>query len=111
MSATKWTPGKWFVRKRVQLGEVADCFVAAPSYQGNAYDSEILGDDEYRDCDFDGDGIERKLADCHLIAAAPSMYAELEQVLEWAFVERKPLRAQEIESIKRLLASARGESA
>ena len=42
------------------------------------------------------------------IASAPDMYAELEQVLEWARVEGAPLRTLEIESIERVLARARG---
>lgn len=63
----KHTPGPWWVRTREVGGEVVDCFVAAKDVQGCAYDAEILGDDEYRD------GIERKLADCRLIAAAPEL--------------------------------------
>jgi hypothetical protein len=69
MSESKHTPGKWRVRTRLIAGEVVDCFVAADSFQGYPYDSEILGDDEYRE------GIGRRLADCHLIAAAPDLLA------------------------------------
>jgi len=61
-----WTKGEWRVRKREVDGELVDCFVTAPDVNGFAYDAEILGEDEYRD------GIERKLADCQLIAAAPT---------------------------------------
>ncbi len=60
-SGTARTPGPWFVRKQERLGEVRDCFVAAPDVQGMAYDAEILGDDEYRD------GIARKIADAEFI--------------------------------------------
>lgn len=60
----KPTPGPFRVRVRKDAdGEIVDCFVAADDVQGCPYDAEILGDDEYRD------GIERKLADCYLLAA------------------------------------------
>ncbi len=62
------TPGPWSVRYlKDRGGEVRDCFVTAPDVNGFTYDAEILGDDEYRD------GIDRKIADCKLIAAAPAM--------------------------------------
>lgn len=48
-------------------------------------------------------------ADAHLIAAAPDLYAELAEVLEWAVSEKAPLRDQEIASIRAALAKARGE--
>ena len=57
----KHTPGPWFVRTLERPGEVCDCFVAAPSFQKFAYDSEILGDDEYGE----PNGIQRKLAAPH----------------------------------------------
>lgn len=76
----KHTPGQWKVKKLVRNGELIDCHVAAPSFHGLPYDSEILGDDEYnRD---EGDtGIDRKLADCNLIAAAPDMLRILKLVM------------------------------
>lgn len=68
---SKFTPGPWFVRTLERMGEVQDCFVAAKDVLGFAYDAEIMGDDEYRD------GIERKMADARLIAAAPDLLEEL----------------------------------
>ena len=70
------TPGPWWVRTRVTFGEIRDCFVAAKDVQGMAYDAEILGDDEYRE------GIDRKLADAYLIAAAPDLLAALRGIIE-----------------------------
>ena len=77
----KHTPGPWKVRKLVKDGELADCFVAAPSFQGFPYDSEVLGDDEYGHSDGDT-GIQRKLSDCNLIAAAPDMLRILKLVMK-----------------------------
>jgi hypothetical protein len=68
------TKGPWRVRSRQVAGVVVDCFVAADSHQGYAYDSEILGDDEYGR---DTCGMDRRLADCHLISAAHEMQAAL----------------------------------
>lgn len=69
------TPGDWFVRTRLGVdGKVVDCFVAAPPTNGLPYDAEILGDDEYRE----DDGIQRKLADAHLISAARDLLTALE---------------------------------
>ena len=73
---SKHTPGPWAVRSRKVDGEIVDCFVTAPDCQGLAYDAEIMGDDEYRD------GMERKVADATLIAAAP----ELLEALQKAFL-------------------------
>jgi hypothetical protein len=83
MSA-KHTPGPWFVRKLERLGEIRDCFVAAPDVLGLAYDAEILGDDEYRD------GIERKLADAERIVQCVNAHDELVEITESAvsIVER-----------------------
>lgn len=68
------TPGTWFVRKQERLGEVRDCFVAAPDCQGLPYDAEVLGEDEYRE----DTGMVRKLADCHLMAASKDLFAALQ---------------------------------
>jgi hypothetical protein len=73
---TKYTPGPWFVRTRSVGGEVVDCFVAAKDVHGLPYDAEILGDDEYRD------GIDRRLADAHLIAAAPDLLDALQWLVD-----------------------------
>jgi hypothetical protein len=82
MSTDKNTPGEWRVRVRRDPwrepgtdGDVVDCFVQAPDVHGYAYDAEVLGDDEYRE----ETGIDRKLADCQLIAAAPAM----REALRW----------------------------
>jgi hypothetical protein len=69
------TPGPWFVRKHERDGELRECWVAAPDFNGFAYDAEILGDDEYRD------GLARKLADCRLIAAAPELLEAAERMV------------------------------
>lgn len=81
------TPGPWWVRKRERDGEILDCFVAAPDVNGYAYDAEILGDDEYHD------GIERKLADCNLIAAAPEMLQLLRVASNILFLLQKEVSA------------------
>lgn len=47
-------------------------------------------------------------ANATLIAAAPDLLRELVMVYEWATVEKAPLRAQEIASIKRAIAKAGG---
>jgi hypothetical protein len=98
---SKHTTGPWFVRTRVVDGEVVDCFVAAKDMQGLPYDAEILGDDEYRD------GIDRRLADANLIAAAPELLAALElardALLIWA---PKDIR---IEQINFAISKAGGE--
>lgn len=73
MSAAKHTPGPWFVRTHPSLGP----FVAAPDCQGRPYDAEILGDDEYHDDE------ERKLADCHLVAASLELLAAARQAEAW----------------------------
>jgi hypothetical protein len=73
------TPGPWWVRTRKDAsGEIVDCFVAAHDINGFAYDACILEDDEYRE---HTRGIERKLADATLVAAAPDLLAALEGAL------------------------------
>ena len=49
-------------------------------------------------------------ANARLIAAAPDLLDELLSVLDWAVTERAPLREQEIESIRKVIAKATGES-
>lgn len=44
--------------------------------------------------------------DARLIAEAPNLLKELERVLDWAVVEKAPLRAQEIASISDAIARA-----
>jgi hypothetical protein len=77
MSKAKHTPGPWKVRERIVNGKLVDCFVQAPSFQGFAYGSEILGDDEYS---HDNDR-SRKLADARLIAAAPELLEALHKIV------------------------------
>ena len=48
--------------------------------------------------------------DGRLIAAAPDLLNELLSILDWAVTERAPLRNQEIESIRKVIAKATGES-
>ena len=48
-------------------------------------------------------------ANARLIAAAPDLLNELLSVLDWAVTERAPLRKQEIESIRKVIAKATGE--
>jgi hypothetical protein len=92
MSELKATPGPWRVRTREALGEVRDCFVAADDVNGFPYDAEILGEDEYRD------QLPRRMADAHLIAAAPLMYTYIEVHANSGDIEAQ-----------RILAIARGE--
>ena len=51
----------------------------------------------------------RAVADAYLRAAAPDLLDELLSVLDWAVTERAPLRNQEIESIRKVIAKATGE--
>ena len=48
-------------------------------------------------------------ANSALLAAAPDLLDELLSVLDWAVTERAPLRNQEIESIRKVIAKATGE--
>ena len=52
----------------------------------------------------------RAVADAYLRAAAPDLLNELLSILDWAVTERSPLRNQEIESIRKVIAKATGES-
>lgn len=81
MNADKNTPGPWTVRVRRMRDEphaIVDCFVQAPDVHGYAYDAEVLGDDEYT-ADVGG-SMQRKLADCQLIAAAIAMRNALRKI-------------------------------
>jgi len=44
-----------------------------------------------------------------LIAAAPDLLTELKDILDWALVEKAPLRAQEIAHIRTAIAKAEGK--
>lgn len=76
-------------------------------------DIEILaGNDGYIACmaELNGEGWrDRQRANAALIAAAPSLYNELENILEWGISEGSPLRPVEIAAIQKVLAIARGE--
>ena len=105
MSNDKNTPGEWRVRAmwlrwpQVAKGDehVIDCFVTAPDVNGYAYDAEVLGDDEYHE---QSGGIERKLADCQLIAAAPVM----REAIRWIRDElgKLPVRGADDPGIARM---------
>lgn len=75
----KFTPGPWKVRTRTCDGELAGCFVEAPDVNGFAYAAEVLGDDEYRD---HSGGMDRRLADCKLVAAAPDLLDAVRALLK-----------------------------
>lgn len=70
------TPGPWRVRTHKDGDKVVGCFVAANDVNGYPYDAEIMGDDEYHGA------TERRLADAHLISAAPDLLAALEGALD-----------------------------
>ena len=53
--------------------------------------------------------LEEARANARLIAAAPDLLAELKSIHDWAVLERAPLRKQEIESIRKVIAKATGE--
>lgn len=53
---------------------------------------------------------EQWAADARLIAAAPELLEELQSILEWALIEKAPLRGQEIRSIRAAIAKATGET-
>jgi hypothetical protein len=46
--------------------------------------------------------------DARLLAAAPELLSELESILEWAIIEKAPLRPQEIAHIRAVIAKATG---
>jgi hypothetical protein len=77
----KHTQGPWKVRKIEKSGEMQDCFVCAPDCNGYAYDAEILGEDEYHE---QSGGLDRKIADCNLIAAAPELLESLKHLIHLA---------------------------
>lgn len=52
--------------------------------------------------------INQVAANARLISAAPELLAELQDVLDWALVEKAPLRQQEIDSICAVIAKAKG---
>jgi len=59
------------------------------------------------DCNRDGHRKQDEAqANAKLIAAAPDLLAELQEVLDWALTEKAPLRAQEIKSIRAAIAKA-----
>lgn len=76
----KHTPGPWRVRKQERNGEILDCFVCADDVNGFAYEAEILGDDEYSHSEND---IERKLADCAVVAASLELLEALEELCDF----------------------------
>ena len=105
---SKHTPAPWFVRTLERNGEILNCFVAAKDVNGFAYDAEIMGDDEYHD------GIERKLADARLIAAAPDLLEALKNLCDQLPSNPIPLSTyfakDELLAARAALAKAQGES-
>lgn len=99
----KHTPGPWSVRTRKQDGEIVDCFVTAPDVNGFAYAAAILEDDEYRD------GIERRLADCNLVAAAPELLQLVIKYRNHGEPNTEPEYSEFIRHVDRVLAQATGE--
>lgn len=67
----------------------------------------ILGDDR-RLVVVHGDD-EESIDTARLIAVAPDLLDELREILEWAVKEKAPLRQQEIDSIRKVIAKATGE--
>ena len=72
--------------------------------------------DRYFDClattAFHGWTVAEMEAHARLIAAAPAMYAALETALEWLkyYDQREEMSKHDMETIKAVLAAARGES-
>ena len=92
---TKHTPGPWNFQP---CDEYVDCF------------DVLCEEDYYVATTHDGvRGDKNADANARLIAAAPDLLDELLSVLDWAVTERAPLRKQEIESIRKVIAKATGE--
>mgnify|MGYP003443857007 FL=1 len=93
---TKWTPGPWPVKptgdfKRIVIG---DGLVEGP---GGYEVAEVYSDD----CDRD-----EAMANAHLIAAAPDLYAALAMAQLWLDVDGR----FDMRGINAALAKARGEA-
>lgn len=91
----KHTPGPWEFDDKHSSGFPLLCLYAADNrnpFHGSRSDDE-------------------QNANARLIAAAPELLEELKLILDFAIVEKSKLRAQEIASIRRVIAKATGEQA
>lgn len=98
MSAGKHTPGPWkaLIQKKSKYFPQGSAMVATGEGRMAI------------DCSESGDTQEASAANALLIAAAPDLLSELREVLDWAVKEKKPLRDQEIASIRAALSKATG---
>lgn len=99
---SKHTPGPWLARidpppKKGRIASTRMQMVLTSAPQSIAID-----------CTGSGETLIESEANAHLIAAAPELLSELRGVLEWARVEKAPLRQIEIDSIAALIAKAEG---
>lgn len=117
MRSVKFTPGPWFPG---HLGEDSPCqctFVMSEGYAGGiatieVENSEKVGSRSVADGFNDAPPKEEAIANMHLTAAGPDMYAALEKVLnsDMAMREEDEGRKSDIlEIVRAALARARGE--
>ena len=90
----KHTQGPW---QRSDYGQIVD-----------QNGSDVLFRSVATMCSGSEDSITEAEANTDLIAAAPDLLHELQEVLEWALVEKAPLREQEIQSIRAAIDKAKG---
>ena len=95
---SKHTPGPWVVVGR--LTKYVEARLVGRLIQEVAACGPTMADEGYG---------QQQEANARLIAAAPDLLDELLSVLDWAVTERAPLRKQEIESIRKVIAKATGE--
>ena len=98
---TKFTPGPWYVGSGTYEGRNIYSVASVTDDEGFTYQPLVASAED--------DGIKCWDANARLIAAAPDLLDELLDVLDWAVTERAPLRKQEIESIRKVIAKATGE--
>ena len=92
------TPGPWYVtgkrtryvEARIDGGLIQEVAACGPTKADGGYGPQ-------------------QEANARLIAAAPDLLDELLSILDWAVTERAPLRNQEIESIRKVIAKAKGD--
>ena len=91
----KWTPGRWVAKwSKYEEGN----FIVQAGMPTNRVLAQFDGD---------GDGPDgQSLADAHLIAAAPDLYAALEMAQLWLSVDGR----FDMQGINAALAKARGET-
>lgn len=92
------TPGPWSVHRSnmVTIQDINRHAIAQPLYPLRSTRGAEFTEEEFED-------------NARLIAAAPELLGELIDVLQWATQERAPLREQEIESIRKVIAKATGQ--